>query len=458
MKINLRNRTWIIFAIFILIFITIESGGLNHYDIVDENVYFYAGKLVSEGKVPYRDFFLAHPPMQLYINAAILKILGFNLVALKLVPLLSAVISALFIFMLLKERFGNMEAVLGALLFLFSSIIMREATYALGINLTTMFVIAGFYFVMKNKCLAGGLLFGLAGVSGLYSLIPACVVMIFLFLVKKKNLMRFLIGFCLVFITVNLFFVLIAGQDYIDPVYRYHLLKPKVEGNNLRVFTGVIKANFLLIIGGLLVLFVKNRKKVQLPIFVCLAYVLFLAKVRLFNFYFVLLFGFLSIVAAYSFAEVIRGFRRKVRILLLSTLVILIVVSAVFTTRHLYSIDFVDFQSKDKIVDFIVGNTDSGDIIAGDDQTVSLVALLSGRKTVLELVDSNDMRFRSGITDLGKIIERLRKEKIKYIIIRPLYGIGKLKLFREYLEDDCKLEKWVKDYYQGDFLLYRCSD
>lgn len=456
MKAKLKNKVWIIFAILVLVFITIESRGLNHYDIVDENIWLYSGKLTAQGVVPYRDFFLAHPPLQIYINAGILKVFGFNLVALKMVPLLATVISAFFIFRLMKEKFGNLEALIGVLLFLFSSTIMREATYSLGINITTMFVIVGFYFVMKNKYLTGGIFFGLAGISGLYSLVPAAVVMVFLFFAKKKNLWRFLIGFCLIFITVNLFFILIAGQNYIDPVYRYHLLKPKVEGNNREVFTEVIKANFLLVIGGLLLFFVKNKKKVQLPIFVCLAYILFLVKVRLFNFYFVLLFGFLSIIAAYSIAEVIRRFKRNVRVLLLSILIILIVVSVVFTTQHLYSLDFVDFQSKDEIVDFVVENTGSNDIISGDDMTVSLIALFSGRKTSLELVDSNDMRFRSGITDLGKTIGKLKKEKIKYIIIRPLYGIGKLKPFREYLEDSCKLEKWVKDYFQGDFLVYRC--
>lgn len=47
--------------IFVAVFIIITLKGLVISQPGDENVYYYMGKLVSEGKVPYKDFFFAHP-------------------------------------------------------------------------------------------------------------------------------------------------------------------------------------------------------------------------------------------------------------------------------------------------------------------------------------------------------------------------------------------------------------
>lgn len=42
--------------------------------ISDEGVYLYAAKLIGDGFVPYTDFFLAHPPFLMVVNAGLLKL------------------------------------------------------------------------------------------------------------------------------------------------------------------------------------------------------------------------------------------------------------------------------------------------------------------------------------------------------------------------------------------------
>ena len=69
--------------------LTIEFNGLNHIEGGDEHTYFYMGKLITEGVQPYTDFFVSRPPLQIYLISVIYKIFGFNLIALKLIPLLS---------------------------------------------------------------------------------------------------------------------------------------------------------------------------------------------------------------------------------------------------------------------------------------------------------------------------------------------------------------------------------
>jgi len=65
----------------------------------DENIYYYTGKLISDGKVPYGDFLFVHPPLHGYLTALVYGLFGFNIFILKSVPLISILISAFLIFM-----------------------------------------------------------------------------------------------------------------------------------------------------------------------------------------------------------------------------------------------------------------------------------------------------------------------------------------------------------------------
>ena len=48
---------YLLVAVIFIAFIGIVSKGLAVAQPGDENVYYYMGKLVAEGSVPYRDFF-----------------------------------------------------------------------------------------------------------------------------------------------------------------------------------------------------------------------------------------------------------------------------------------------------------------------------------------------------------------------------------------------------------------
>ena len=140
-----------LFFLIVTAFIFMASKGLAMPQPGDENVYFYMGKLITEGKVPYRDFFYAHPPLHVYLIALVYKIFGFNIVALKLIPLVSALISSFFIFKIAKEKFGNLEATISSLLFMFSYSVMFNSVFSLGIMTATMLMKLGFYFLFNKN-------------------------------------------------------------------------------------------------------------------------------------------------------------------------------------------------------------------------------------------------------------------------------------------------------------------
>ena len=458
MKIN-NKKLYFFFFVIILLFLIIESKGLNHYDAGDENIYFYMAKLVSEGKMPYSDFMYAHPPLQIFLIAPVFYFFGFNLFLLKLVSLLAYIVSAFFLFKLVKEKFGDNEALLSVILFLFSYNLMIEATYYLGIELTVMFVLIGFYLMFKNKNLISGIFFGLAGITGLYSLIIIFVIFVISFFKNYKKLLRLVIGFLIIFGTVNIIFSLLYTDNYINWVYGYHLLKPKESENNFSVFYTVIKNNIILFTAAFCLIFVKEKKKV-LPFFIAsVVYIIFLATLKkIFNFYFIMLFPLLAVLGAYSLMNIYNKIKNKIikRTVLIFFLVI-ILINLVLITVHLFTFDFINFQTMEEITQYIKENSNDNDMLFGDNSITPLVALFSERKLELNTLNTNEMIYQSGLVDLEETIKQIQKENVKFVITRPLYGIDAFQIFKDYLERECKLKKRWKDPYWSDILLYDCK-
>ena len=240
---NKNKSAYALLFIFFIVFIFIVLKGLLTPQPGDENVYYYMGKLIAEGKLPYKDFFYAHPPLQIYLIALIYNIFGFNIVALKAVPLISTLTSAFFIFKIAK-RFGNSEAIISSLLFLFSYSTMFNSVFSFGIDVATMLLVIGVYFLWnKNSPVLAGLFFGFAGITRLLSLIPIFVIFAFGLLSSKKNFLKLLSGFFIVFLIVNGIFALFLGNNYAEQVYKYHLLKSFDSRENFKEYFDIVKLN-----------------------------------------------------------------------------------------------------------------------------------------------------------------------------------------------------------------------
>ena len=91
---KLNTKQWTAFFIVAVIFALVEAKGLFLVTPGDENVYFYMAKSVSEGLVPYKDFFYAHPPLHVVALAALIKVFGLNFIILKTATLLACLTSA----------------------------------------------------------------------------------------------------------------------------------------------------------------------------------------------------------------------------------------------------------------------------------------------------------------------------------------------------------------------------
>jgi hypothetical protein len=203
-----------------------------HAAITDENIYFYDAVLVARGRLPYRDFFFAHPPLHLYVPAILFRLLGFSITLGKAVPAGASVISGLCLWALARRRMGRVAAVATLLLFWFALEELKSSTDMTGVNLATAWMCAGLWAALSGRFFLGGALLGCAAGTGLYVAAGLCVLGLFSFFAQDRRpapWLRLAAGFLLTFGILNLAFLIAAGDSFMAGVYRYHLLKPEKD-------------------------------------------------------------------------------------------------------------------------------------------------------------------------------------------------------------------------------------
>ena len=459
----LQNRiktAYGIYALYAIIFVVIASKGITTYQPGDENVYYYMGQLVAEGKLPYQDFFYAHPPLHIYLLSLIYVIFGFNIIIFKSVPLILNLATSFFIFKLAKEKFGDYEALLSSLLFLFSYSIMFNSIFSFGIELASVLLVIGIYLsLIKKNYILSGIFFGLASIARLLSLVPIGIILVVVLFSNKKNFLKLLSAFLFVFLLVNGVFFMLLGNIYIEDVYKYHLLKSYDSRENLSEYLDIIKLNWILFFSALLFIFLKYKKPIRLFAIISVAYLtlLFFLK-NIFGFYFMIAFPFLAVMGGYSIINIIRMFnlKKKLVIALSFALILAFLWNLTADILFLYRIGFVGFERGNDIADFININSRTNTLIFGDDSVAPLLALLTGKKIANDFVDTNNQVFISGVRNLNDTLKDLKGRDVLFII-RDRQGISYFNEVKSFLNNNCGFLSRFYDKIEGGYLIYRCS-
>ncbi len=459
LRIRLKTTAWdgynIAFILIVLFFLFLKTQGLR-YAAGDGNIYFYMGKLIAEGKMPYGDFFYAHPPLPVFIFAIIFKIFGFNFLLLKSVPIIAITVSSIFLYGTVRENMGKRESILAVMLFLFSYDLLRASTHPTGVNVTLMFMMISTYLFFSERYLKSGFFLGLASISGLYSLILFPPFFIYLFLRDREGMKSFIFSFILVFGIVNLALLYLYEDNYLTPVYEYHGLKPGNPSHNAAVFSRVLGMNYQVFLTALLIIFFvrKLNKKLILNLSIAILYLLFLVTLsKVYDFYFILAFPYLAILGSYS----LNGLS-EVNGRVYGVIALLLLISYIPTIERYNMHEERFFEKADEISSYVRQNSDTGQTIFGDSASTPLIALLSERYIALDCIDTNVMRFRSNVTDINSVLNQLKAtENFKFFIGRGKTGIYSMKEVREYLEENCKPAMKFRDRYKGVFYIYDCS-
>ncbi|MBI2558449.1 glycosyltransferase family 39 protein [Candidatus Woesearchaeota archaeon] len=459
MPINKNKLAYILLFSFIAVFVLIVLKGLLTPQPGDENIYYYTGKLISDGKVPYGDFLFVHPPLHGYLTALVYGLFGFNIFILKSVPLISILISAFLIFKIAKEKFGSSEAVISSLLFLFSYSIMFNSVFSFGIEIATLFIIAGAYLLLnKNTFFSAGIFFGLAGITRLLSLVPIAVILAAALLPDKRKFLRLSSGFIIIFLLVNGIFTLFFGSDYLIPVYKFHLLKSLEGRENFKEYTEVLKLNWVLFLSASLFIFIKQKKPIAALASASIVYLIFLMTLKkIFGFYFIIIFPFLAIIGGYSIINFFRSLNLKKRWKRFISVILLLIFIWNFSSDVLFleKVGFTGFERGKELIDFVNSNSNMEHMLFGDDSVVPLLALSTNKRIALDFVDTNSEVFLSGIKNLNKVLNDLKGKDVLFVI-RSRQGISYFKEVRQFLNENCELLSVFYDKREGNYIVYRC--
>lgn len=424
MKPRLNLLKWPVLVLAAAGFLWLKRYGLHFTVGGDENTYYYMARLMSTGKLFYRDYFYAHPPLNLLILTAIYRLFGLHLAALKLTASLPVLLAASALYLQFWKKGRGLSAIFFLLILLFNYELLKVTTHPFGVSLTAAFLMFSLYSFLEDHPLAGGIFWGLASVTGLYALPWGAVPVVYYLLngSSRRMLPKFILGFLMIFGTVNIACLLLFGESYYTPVYLYHLLKPKSPEPVSDLYIQTIRRNLVIFFLPFLYAWIPRTGKRTAILAAALLYLIILGAINpLFSQYFMLPIPYLAWIGAVSLAGILPPrsacFRRGAALVV--ALLCLIGFNRDNIIRYLEREKIIGFATEKQCVDFIRENSCPDDLLFGHVTTAPLLSLLTGRELALDMVDTNHMRFQSGLADLAQVMERLRNEpRLKFVIIQ----------------------------------------
>ena len=208
-----------VLILILLIIYLIFSIFLIHPRFSDEIIYINMAKWVSKGLLPYKDFFFAHPPFQLFFLAPIASFSNFALAKL-FVFIISAFTAYLFYLFALKVFRNHDLAFYSFLLFILSPSFLIYSREALGVFESLFLFFLGLNMLRKNEKASLTLItFSVFTRYLTIFLLP----FVFLIIKRKKERKKFLIK--LSFFLVFFFFLLVIlfGFEYVNNTFLFHL-------------------------------------------------------------------------------------------------------------------------------------------------------------------------------------------------------------------------------------------
>ncbi|MFH1134223.1 MAG: hypothetical protein V1735_07095 [Nanoarchaeota archaeon] len=381
------KHAWLILAALCIIFLAVKLPQAG-YSLSDENTYFLMAQRVFQGEMPYRDFFYAHPPLHLFLLSVPFLFAEVPFLALKLLPSLFTVGTAILLFSYLRRK-SDQAAIIGTSLFLFSYTVLRATSFGTGLSEACFFLMLGLFFE-KKPFLAGAAL--AVAIFFRYHALIIVAALCLMQLLKR----RWKMTAAAVSITALLFLLclLLFGQAFFADTVQYHLLK---QGGEPSPFLRLVIVNPLLWIASLLSLARLRPGNIEVAAIAYLAFLLILQQS--FNFYYLPLFLLFAILAG--------NLAAKVKSKALVTAVFgIAAISGILSAGYFLTDWSQAFPNAPEVAAFVRGQP--GDLF-GDDYSVPLVALLSQKKIALGMSDINPQMFSTGMLDTNNVIGRLQQ-------------------------------------------------
>ena len=245
-------------ALLVLFFLVLQAYGLHPY-LSDEGIYFYDAVLVTQGKVPYRDFFLAHPPLHVLFTAGLFQLAGgYSLLVGRCVPVACGAAMGVLAYLCARRagqplpvplREGG--AAISAAALLLAEGFLAVSTTDTGACQAALFAALAMTLLLHQRPAAAGASAALA-VMNLLQAVPVVGVIAILAGVAggRRAALRFAAGLGAVLVVVHAVFLALSGWAFVEQVYLFHLRKTTAGGEAMTVVREALVDSWTLLLGG----------------------------------------------------------------------------------------------------------------------------------------------------------------------------------------------------------------
>jgi hypothetical protein len=453
---------WII-GLSIFIFLLLKLAPLTHR-FGDTNAYLYMAKAITEGHMPYRDFFLVDPPVLPFYLAGLRVIFGNSLMLYQAVPFLIEPVTAIVLYSIGRKLQFTLAALIVPL-YLFSFTIIATSDYLTGVQITCLFTAIAIYSYLTQRNYISGIFWALAVLTKMYAA-PALLGFYAYLLIKRqfKQSLEIGVGGALATLICVVPFLVISPKQFLDDVIFHHFGRPGGLDKRSVWWYFIIREGWLVF---LMCIALFTQKKLYLFHYLLLPMIVFFVIFPdLYYTYlgFIMPFIILIVVELLSRIYAIDKDYQKLTWVVLGIGALYMMFSySVYYQRHL---PFGQFRNASEIGSF-VRTLPEGATLYGSHEVAPLIALYSSKSIFHNYIETNPQTFASHAQNLESISQEVAQGGA-YVIARitdaPEYGITDYG-YQGYLSEDvfknyCKRVKEFPSTSQemdNKIVIYKCS-
>jgi hypothetical protein len=381
--------------------------------ISDETIYINMAKALREGLLPYKDFFFAHPILQLLLLYPIAQTNNFFIV--KIFVSIIGLSSVFLTYLIAKNIFDEKSAYISVLFTLFFPGFIIFGNLAMGTFEAVLFLLLSFYFLLRGKVFLSSIFLSLSIFTRYLVLLFLPFIIFYTFKFYKKQFKKFLIFLVLNLTFLSAIFLLIFGFNFIKDTVFYHFesnIKLSISLANwiLQYLSLGFFTLFICFISLVFGYFKKDFMLLAFSIFILFYDITILLIFRqVIYHYFAFTIPFLSIVFG-------RIFYASKFLELKFFIILILLLSIISNYRSLiYYFDYTKNLVFDDAANYTLKLSEKDDLIFGEPRVVNYVSFVTGRKILNNYFDS-DLKFIN-FYGRDKVLNQIEKAKPKLLFV-----------------------------------------